>query len=137
LVNSALLDPADGVGSAARQAQSTEAEDQARIPAAHGAPGAVRDAREQPAPLSSGRQLAPTIKRGADRRGLCLGDDEHPGRPREATASYRPSRHDRGAQLLVGFGIDGLYPDTVASSGLLVEPDCVPFVLRVPQPDWA
>jgi hypothetical protein len=37
----------------------------------------VPDAREQPAQLDRGRQLAALIEGGSDRGGLSLGDDEH------------------------------------------------------------
>ena len=56
-----------------------------RLPAGDG-PGTgaglrgVGDGGEQPAQLDRGRQLAALLEGGADRGGLCLGDDEHAGR---------------------------------------------------------
>ena len=56
-----------------------------RLPAGDG-PGTgaglrgVGDGGEQPAQLDRGRQLAALLESGADRGGLCLGDDEHAGR---------------------------------------------------------
>ena len=51
------------------------------LPAGNG-PGAglrgVGHAREQPAQLGGSRQLTTPVESGADRCGLCLGDDEHP-----------------------------------------------------------
>ena len=53
-----------------------------RLPAGDG-PGTgaglrgVGDGGEQPAQLDRGRQLAALLESGADRCGLCLGDDEH------------------------------------------------------------
>ncbi len=56
-----------------------------RLPAGNGpSTGAslrgVGHAREQPAQLDCGRQLAALLESGTDRGGLCLGDDEHAGR---------------------------------------------------------
>jgi hypothetical protein len=42
--------------------------------------GGVGDGGEQPAQLDRGRELAALLEDGADRGGLCLGDDEHAGR---------------------------------------------------------
>ena len=49
---------------------------------------------EQPAQLDRGRELAALLVDGADRGGLCLGDDEHPGRMGVRTEG------DKGAVLV-------------------------------------
>jgi hypothetical protein len=55
-----------------------------RLPAGDGAstlPGlrGVGDAGKQSVQLDGSRQLTTPVESGADRCGLCLGDDEHPG----------------------------------------------------------
>jgi hypothetical protein len=79
----ALMDSRENSGSA-RWARPLTWPHRQRLPAGDGAstlPGlrGVGDAGKQSAQLDGSRQLTAPVESGADRCGLCLGDDEHPG----------------------------------------------------------
>jgi hypothetical protein len=68
-----------------------------RLPAGYGPRALPRlhvvgDGGEQPAQLDGGRQFASLIEDGADRRGLCLADHEHPGSMGARTAAGKQDR---------------------------------------------
>lgn len=70
----------------------------------------VGDQRKQPAQLDGSRQLTTPVESGADRCGLCLGDDEHPGSMGTRIMTGKRLSDDRRARAPSRGLINGMQP---------------------------